>query len=521
MLIIPSSLKLIVLKKQGNKLASVWLMQRNRTHEVAVRLKKSKAEDDCLAWTCVRMQRRSEPLVRKLVGVTARRRRKPARRLGFGSLLRRRFRFGKERDLLNLPDGNSEPGGDHSFARDEQKSASFLWCARPVICSTSQFRYQIAPALIRGPAFLNRCSGRRTKLRRRLRQLFIRHELPNLHRNLLRSHDSFFGLPRPVLRPYSQPTSRHRRRNHPMISPSWPCEHPQAGSGRLHHRIRPTVAQESGYRTKNRHPLISSPAPNSLICSIDIAERLPKFTHLSAGEGEDGCFFSRGKGPKAITGGNPGTTSPALNAVINSGSKAKNVLTMTPFARISARPFSINWVVKRWFGSRRGGGTEEYGILRTPPAILTSVPMGWGTKGETEQRASMEANEMKKTKQGMFAATATGRKVEAMVISMMRDETGGDKVEMREGRRWAERRMASHRSVTGSEDSGKREGSNGARGKSMRRDDGREERRLDSAAVMVGRTVRREMEMPRSESALARRTNGLRWPMPELGKRRT
>ncbi|PKU87454.1 hypothetical protein MA16_Dca008550 [Dendrobium catenatum] len=92
---------------------------------------------------------------------------------------------------------------------------------------------------------------------------------------------------------------------------------------------------------------------------------------------------------------------------------------------------------------------------------------------------------------------------------------------MREGRRWAERRMASHRSVTGSEDSGKREGSNGARGKSMRRDDGREERRLDSAAVMVGRTVRREMEMPRSESALARRTIGLRWPMPELGMRRT
>ncbi|PKU87453.1 hypothetical protein MA16_Dca008549 [Dendrobium catenatum] len=92
---------------------------------------------------------------------------------------------------------------------------------------------------------------------------------------------------------------------------------------------------------------------------------------------------------------------------------------------------------------------------------------------------------------------------------------------MTEGRRWAERRMDSHRSVMGSEDSGKREGSNGARGKSMRRDDEREERRLDSAAVIVGWTVRREMEMPRSESALASRTNGLRLPMPELGMRRT
>ncbi|KAH0449168.1 hypothetical protein IEQ34_022968 [Dendrobium chrysotoxum] len=157
----------------------------------------------------------------------------------------------------------------------------------------------------------------------------------------------------------------------------------------------------------------------------------------------------------------------------------------------------------------------------TPPAMLTSAPVGLERKAKTEQRASMEAEEVKRTKQGMFAAAATGRKEEVMEISMMREETGGEQVEMKEGSRSAERRRASIWRKKGSEDGGKREGSRGLIGKSRRREDGREDKRRDSAADMVGRTARRETEMRRSESAQARRTKGTRWPMPELGRRRT
>ncbi|KAL0904084.1 hypothetical protein M5K25_026156 [Dendrobium thyrsiflorum] len=76
----------------------------------------------------------------------------------------------------------------------------------------------------------------------------------------------------------------------------------------------------------------------------------------------------------------------------------------------------------------------------------------------------MEAEEAKRTKQGMFAAAATGRKEEAMEISMMREETGGEQVEMKEGSRSAERRRASIWRKKGSEDGGKRDGSRGLMG---------------------------------------------------------
>ncbi|KAH0465449.1 hypothetical protein IEQ34_005552 [Dendrobium chrysotoxum] len=63
---------------------------------------------------------------------------------------------------------------------------------------------------------------------------------------------------------------------------------------------------------------------------------------------------------------------PELNAVSTSVSNAGKVLIRMPWDRGSARLLSTNWVVKRLVGSRRGGGREEFGILRTP-AMLNSA----------------------------------------------------------------------------------------------------------------------------------------------------
>lgn len=51
-------------------------------------------------------------------------------------------------------------------------------------------------------------------------------------------------------------------------------------------------------------------------------------------------------------------------------------------------------------------------------------------------------------------------------------------------------------------------------------EEGREERRRDSAAETVGRAARRETAMRRAQRAAARRMKGTRWPMPALGMRR-
>lgn len=129
--------------------------------------------------------------------------------------------------------------------------------------------------------------------------------------------------------------------------------------------------------------------------------------------------------------------------------------------------------------------------------------------GKTVQRASMAAEEVKSTKQGILTEAATGRKVEAMEMSTMSEETGAE-AEMRGGSRWAERRRASMRSKKGSEEGEKMDGSRGARGKSRMREQGREERRRDSEADMVGRAARRETVMRRAERIAASRTKGTR-----------
>lgn len=45
-------------------------------------------------------------------------------------------------------------------------------------------------------------------------------------------------------------------------------------------------------------------------------------------------------------------------------------------------------------------------------------------KGKTEQRASMAAEQVKRTKHGMSSEAAKGMKVEAMETSMTREEVG-------------------------------------------------------------------------------------------------
>lgn len=129
--------------------------------------------------------------------------------------------------------------------------------------------------------------------------------------------------------------------------------------------------------------------------------------------------------------------------------------------------------------------------------------------GKTVQRASMAAEQVNSTKQGILTEAATGRKVEAIEMSTMREETGAE-AEMRGGRRWAERRRASMRSKKGSEEGEKMDGSRGVRGKSRTREEGREDRRRDSEAEMVGRAARRETVMRREERIAARRTKGTR-----------
>lgn len=55
----------------------------------------------------------------------------------------------------------------------------------------------------------------------------------------------------------------------------------------------------------------------------------------------------------------------------------------------------------------------------------------------------MEAEEVKRMKQGMLAVEATGRKEEVMEMSTMIAEKVVSVVERRGGRRWAERRRVS------------------------------------------------------------------------------
>ncbi|KAG0466417.1 hypothetical protein HPP92_017997 [Vanilla planifolia] len=130
-------------------------------------------------------------------------------------------------------------------------------------------------------------------------------------------------------------------------------------------------------------------------------------------------------------------------------------------------------------------------------------------------RASMAAEEVESMKQGIDMADATGRKVDAAKMSTTRAE----KEESMGAKRGTERRMDSVRRKKGSVRVGTERVERGS-GKSWRMDEGREDRRRDSAAETVGRAARRVMSMPRAERALARRAKGTRWPMPALGKSR-
>lgn len=62
------------------------------------------------------------------------------------------------------------------------------------------------------------------------------------------------------------------------------------------------------------------------------------------------------------TGGKAGTTMPLLSAMRVLGSSASKVFTMIPSASMSARPFSMVAVLKKFLGSSSGGGISEFGM---------------------------------------------------------------------------------------------------------------------------------------------------------------